>query len=530
MNNFQSFTRPLGPPDWTKFLKYSAFVRELGIYRAPTTKVMNIKLHQEAIKHIIDHRPTVVLFPHVYELNWDSLGLDPEILQYLLSMIGDRLRTIWLSEWPEGEDAEHILVDCLSLIESRSSKLQSLRIDADIAEPITSMAISSLVCNLVALRSIDTMSVPISAEAAMALCRLPTLHNLHVWLSDGERWPRNWTTQAATSPVLYAHVLATTETYCQFSSGVSFPKMCTLILKIMDDPGPIPELITAVRRQCSPESIRSLDIGPEKWGRLPVASQRQTVVRSKDFQPLFDLRGLTYFSFSAECRHDLDEPLFTSMAKAWPKLETLYVSHQTYCFHLFRPSIQTLIDLAVHAPQLIHLGLQFDADDWRHSVQRYYVDEGPPEYQSPTDSFFGELAHVASMSQVVKLDLGRSPIFQPHTVAYILARIFPKLKDVWPGAYKDADETPASAADRERWCEVMELLPLFLKVRRDERRRVRQRIRNGEKVEDEEEEVDEDSSLGTSTYYYDRDIDGELEWTYISESASGSEAEPDEDE
>ncbi|RPD62528.1 hypothetical protein L226DRAFT_329759 [Lentinus tigrinus ALCF2SS1-7] len=486
-DNVLSLTRPLCPTDWTKFLEFSGLVRELGADRIPFDwNVGQYRLHNEVIKRLAGLRPTIILFPKVYAIDWRTLDLDIESLQYLLSMIGDQLTTVSLNGWLTGEHAEHVLVQCLPLIECRSSRLRSFEVDASVAEPASSIAFSSFVCNLVALRRIDADTIPINAQAAVALCQLPTLRSLSVWLSDGERWPRNGSRPVLADSVINVRVHTTTATYSLFSQAVSFPKLYGLHLKIVEDPGPIPELFNSVRRQCFPETLRVLDIDTKDWGRLSVASQSPTVVYSEDFQPLLDFTELLYFSFRAECGHLLDDALFVSMAKAWPKLKSLHVSCQPYCAYESRPTFQALVDLAVHAPQLTTLGLQFDAEDWKDEVP--WNDDNWPVYDTPTDDYFGELARRPSMSNVVKLDVGRSPIVQPHTVAYMLARIFPKLEAVWPGPFGDLDETEDSAENRAMWCEVDNLLPLFSKIRRDERRLTWQRIRNGEKVEEGEEE------------------------------------------
>ncbi|KAI0720596.1 hypothetical protein C8T65DRAFT_293939 [Cerioporus squamosus] len=457
-------TRTLHPADWETFLKYSVLVRELGTYQGPWPKVLDIKLHDNVVKRLADLRPTLVLFPNVVELNWLTIDLDTEALQYLLSMIGNRLKKLSIRRWPEGENAERHLIDCLPLMESCSSTLQELWLVPGSADPRASIAFSSFVSKLVAIHTLEANAIPITAEAALALCRLPTLRRLSVWLANGAKWPSGGNARVTSTSLTSIELYSTTGTYSGFSRTVLLPKLHQLYLKIIGDPDPVPELFNSIRRQCSPQALDSIDIDTEDWGRLSVASQRTTVVRSEDFPILFDFVELTHFSFTAECRHALDDALFVSMTEAWPKLFLLSVSCAPYCAYDTRPTFRALIHLAVHAPKLSSLGLHFDAQSWEDFTR---WDEEAKQYETPRDDFFGELSRSASTSKLYSLYVGTSPIWQAHTVAYILARIFPDLQRVTPDPMEDVEETSLRAHNRKRWYEVQRLLPLFGKLRRE---------------------------------------------------------------
>lgn len=487
---YKGLTRTLHPADWATFLKYSMLVRELGTYQGRRPRIRDIELHDNVVKRLAGLRPILILFPNVEKLNWLTMDLNAEALQYLLSMLGDRLKTLLIRRWLQGEKAERLLIECLPLIASRSSTLRELRIAPGTADPGASITFSSFVSNLAAIHTLEANAIPITAEAALALCGLPTLRRLSVWLADGAKWPSSGNTRVTSTTLTRVELCTTRGTYSAFSRTVFLPNIYELYLKLIGDPDPVPELFNSIRRQCSPQTLHFIDVGTVVRGRLSVASQRTTVVRSEDFRILFNFTELTQFSFSAECRHALDDALFVSMAEAWPKLFTLSVSCAAYCAYDTRPTFRALIHLAVNAPNLSSLGIDFDAQSWEDFAD---WDEEREEYETPRDEFFGELWRRASTSELRSLFVGTPPIQQAHTVAYMLARIFPDLERVDPDPMEDVEETLLHAHNRQRWYEVQRLLPLFGKMRRDERRRIRQRIRNRENVEEsesDEEEVD----------------------------------------
>ncbi|TFK93099.1 hypothetical protein K466DRAFT_538637 [Polyporus arcularius HHB13444] len=461
-----SLTRTLHPADWAAFLKYSALVRELGTYEGRWPKVLDVKLHDDVVIRLAGLRPTLVLFPNVENLNWLTIELEAEALQYLLSMIGDRLKTMFIRHWPGGEKAERLLIDCLPLIASRSSTLRELWITPGTADPRASIAFSSFVSNLATIHTLEANAISITAEAAVALCGLPTLRRLSVWLADGAKWPSGGNTRVTSTSLTRIELYTTRGTYSAFSRAVFLPNLEELILKINGDPDTVSELFNSIRRQCSPQALRYIDVDTEDWGRLSVASQRTTVVRSEDFRILFDFTEVTEFSFSAECRHALDDALFVSMAEAWPKLFTLSVSCAPYCAYDTLPTFRALIHLAVHVPKLYFLGIHFDAHSWKDFTD--WDEEAlkeAKEHETPRDEFFGELSRRASTSELRSLYVGTSPVEQPRTVAYILARIFPHLERVKADPIEDVEETVLRAHNRKRWHEVQRMLPLFGKLR-----------------------------------------------------------------
>ncbi|KAI0715683.1 hypothetical protein C8T65DRAFT_771143 [Cerioporus squamosus] len=258
--------------------------------------------------------------------------------------------------------------------------------------------------------------------------------------------------------------------YIPFGKAVSLAHIQDLSLAIVGDHTAqlIPDFFAAIRRQCSPTSLHRLPVNPDGFPRVDNARRSSAVIRSTDLRPLLEFFLMEDFDLAMECHHAYDDAFVLDMTKAWPHLRTFYLSSEDYCVHDTLPTLTALAHLAVHGgPNLTEFGLRFDAVGWIHGPQSNST--GPP------DRFYGELQGRASTSSVSSLFAGISQISWPENVALFLARVFPALDYIMLGEFDDD-------AQREHWEEVQRNLPMFARIRDDERLRMQQerRVSGGE--------------------------------------------------
>ncbi|KAI0770024.1 hypothetical protein C8Q74DRAFT_1369254 [Fomes fomentarius] len=275
----------------------------------------------------------------------------------------------------------------------------------------------------------DPTPRPTSKVISLLVCSLPLVEffSPNVTLNDDyTRWQPVDGPPAGLTNLKYGwlDIVSTVATYITFSLAVSLPAVTVLNL-------------TTIR----------------------------IVVRPADFAPLLDFVNMYSFNFAAECRHALDDALFLDMVKAWPKLSNLDVSYPEYCAYDTYPTPNALVHIAAHGgPNLVTLGLQFDAKTWAATVDL--------EEDDMAEQLFGELAHRASRSPAGELHVGLSPIDSPQHVAIFLARIFPSIYCVYAG---DFDNTEQGRDSRDQWAQVERIVPLLEILRLDERRRMKRK-------------------------------------------------------
>lgn len=447
------------PEDWTAFLKYSSFVRRLG---SGLGKSCN--LHGSVIDVIGSLRPTLTLLPNLRVLIWHSLELKGVYLPSVLSWVGDRMTGLYISSW-EPSTPEHVFRAALAQVSLRSRHLRRFEFDFIGAAWLSSSstAVSSLVSSLSSLIWMDCSSVALTPEAIVFLAELTSLRSLSVHLPDIATWPHIGCIYSPFPALKKVTLVTTMLGYIAFSKAMPLPHISVLVLQIRNDSAApfVSEFFTAIRRQFSPDSLDNVDIRPAGVATLSNAQQSTAVVRSADLRPLLDFAALSRFSMHLDCRHAFDDALFLDIAKAWPRLEYFHLATEVYCAHDTLPSLIALAHFAAYAKNLTMLGLVFDAEDWEWG-------EGEDGH-GPAARFYGDLraSGRASTSRVHTLFVARSPIDNPLHISFFLACVFPALDETF-NEFEDGENFESA------WDKVQESLPLFVRIRKDEQRRIKQ--------------------------------------------------------
>ncbi|KAI0712339.1 hypothetical protein C8Q76DRAFT_676855 [Earliella scabrosa] len=465
---------------WTTFLKYARHVRKLGTFSWGRKTRVNI--HHSVVSLLCALRPTLVLLPNVRIVSWHSLGLAGQSCSHLLSLLGDRVTSIYIFSWNPRE--ETVLRAALAAIESRFPRLRELSVGYESHAPLpspnhTTIALLSFLASTLPLVSFSCLDIPIGPDAVMRLAQLPTLRYVSIRLEDNGTWP-----QWRSTVLPFQHLenclsaVATVPAYIAFSRALPLPNISDLQLRILrsDAPTSYSALFEAIRYQFSTDVFTTLRIEPheEAHARLRTARASETVVRSVDFAPLLEFTKMTAFDFSAECRHALDDELFLGMVNAWPALVDFSISEQHYCAYEPHgvPTLRALIHLAARGRNLVTIRLRVDAEECVENGER----EDDVEDGGFAEEFYGELAHKASPSRVINLSVGMSRITEQALVTVFLARIFPSLCNLY---HDDFDHDEEERQFAERWTEVARYVPLLYTLRIDERRRIERNSQTG---------------------------------------------------
>ncbi|TFK82127.1 hypothetical protein K466DRAFT_530844 [Polyporus arcularius HHB13444] len=462
--NKMKFARLPLPHEWAVFLKYSKLIRSLGfnsgIVRHP------IKLHGSVVDTLCALRPTLVLLPNLRALRWLVMELKGSYLPPILSLLGDEVRTLEIEDWDRHVIPEHALQASIALIASKFHYLKTLTIMFDddssvVVNDATSAAASSLVSQSHSLTMFKCTDIPLSPASILHLSELSTLRDLSVRLPDVAAWQ---SPGAASQPFAFLTTLSLTTTihaYIPFGKAVLLPHIQRLTLYVVGRPTTqlIPDFFSAIRHQYCPKTLRSLSINPEGVTSEATARQNATVIRPADLRPLLEFSLMKDFDLAMECHHAFDDAFILDVAKAWPHLETFFLCSDDYCVHDTLLSLTAFTHLAMYASELVECGLRFDAAGWIHGP---LAESGGLPEQS-----YGELDGRASNSNVSILHVGISPIVYPEHVALFLASVFPALDDIMMGELGDSKHL-------QRWGELQRYLPMFARIRENERLRMQQ--------------------------------------------------------
>ncbi|KAJ7202458.1 hypothetical protein B0H12DRAFT_1162647 [Mycena haematopus] len=156
----------------------------------------------------------------------------------------------------------------------------------------------------------------------------------------------------------------------------------------------------------------------------------------------FCFANLTEIILRPPAGFDIDDPMAWDIARAWPRVHSLFLVAATELRHPSSMSLRGLSAFAKHCPELTYLGVTFDASTI------------PP----PTPEL------IVSQMSLDSLDVSISPITDPPAVASFMSALFPNLATIYVhtgSLWEDVTEDDVDfAAYRRytRWMKVKEIL------------------------------------------------------------------------
>ncbi|KAI0349593.1 hypothetical protein OH77DRAFT_1525544 [Trametes cingulata] len=443
-------------------------------------------LHQAHLSSPLHYRALAVLAgPHLRNLSDQMIGhVDPDLAR---------------------EDSE--FCRALAALKERSPGMRFFQLYASVrCYAAMDRAVSDALCGFGQLQHVSLEQFPITPRALAHLAGLPSLYALEVWVQhtdysavelDESGGPDNETpfpalrvlslTQgqpglaACTSalacirPPCLRSVTVTSTSYMQYSPADEIPG----VLRLLGAP-PLCESLRSVTLEVVNGCVRSGD-------ELPAAALR----------PLLQLANLEMLDLDVRCLVAADDALLHAMSKAWPRLAHLRLGTEHPPPRIPRPPPATLAGLlgfAHRSPALRSLGLHVRTDV--QALPRLLREVRP--------------GRGAVHRGLESLGVGRSHLAYEDVlpVAAFLSDVFPGLVEVecaWAfaddededddGALEDGEEDGDEAARRRRdphgaerraearvrrrWNRVHELIPVFERVREQERKWA---VRHGQRI------------------------------------------------
>ncbi|KAJ7722999.1 hypothetical protein DFH07DRAFT_946604 [Mycena maculata] len=223
------------------------------------------------------------------------------------------------------------------------------------------------------------------------------------------------------------------------------------------------ELYIALANHIAHPTLQTLFIEPTDAGEVPAPSAGMIgnyVITRNQLATLFCFRNLTVVRLNPPVGFDMDDAAAWDIARARPNLRNLQLSAASDLHQPSNISLHGLRAFAKHCKNLNYLCIPFDA-----SVV-------PPFDNSPETRI--------SQDRLESLEVQRSGIYHPPTVARFMSGLFPNLRDVvtyqawlWADpllvpAVEEDDETAVDHARHNLWKQVEALVPIITAVRREE--------------------------------------------------------------
>ena len=323
------------------------------------------------------------------------------------------------------------------------------------------------------LTQIAWHGIPFTEDEILCLAKLTRLNSMSCTLLQD---PSVWRKAAALAHPFPS--LTTFELYSPVRTYISLSRVAPLRMvrdlklafKDVPDPVDVPRLFASIRSQFNPDVLSSIQLFVNEGDfadRLHEAYEKYCYVLSPHLRPMLGFVHLKKFSVMLPYIYDLDDDILIAMARAWPKINELYIGtdsqHASMYWTPVRATLRALPSFALHCLYLDHLGIQLSAE-----IPQPF-DQLPPE-------LYGELRDQphGSVSRVKTLYMGCSAIRQQQTstrtVAKFLSRVFPEAQ-VKTAAIIPPRSIPNGRIYSSIWEAVGLNVDMLREIRMDERRR-----------------------------------------------------------
>ncbi|KAF9001514.1 hypothetical protein BDQ17DRAFT_1542759 [Cyathus striatus] len=452
--------RALTSGDCVRLLRYAEKVQKFAFRQnTSTSKQVDISVLQGVQLAM----QGAILLPNIRQLTWSSDK--DENLPFIYMLMGPRLSYVDFSFRSDSIVPASLfptLYDLCPSLKHVSFSFVTLGSNFKDDEKDTIQLISNSVSNMQNWQNLEVLCVPsLTSDALLRLSRLPTLRQL-----DLLRWrfgavsPR---VRTGGFPALNNVTIGTINALdciplLEMMDSSPIMKISLTFLKIQDAES-YKRLFTAISEHCRHDTLKSFYSNDGHAERdtpsLPVGEP----LNYESIKRLLVFRNLERLKMEVTRGFYLSDPLATKeMATSWTKIKLL-TFYLPLMYRSQKQSTISLLDLlpfAEHCPNLVSLGLFFDASD-------------PPSIddQKPGNG--------VSQTALTDLYVGDSPAGFHIFISAFLSSCFPSLE-----AIETADSREVLSSDSERedeemgvnaqmWKSADELLWVFTGVRRQER-------------------------------------------------------------
>ncbi|KAI0712248.1 hypothetical protein C8Q76DRAFT_693902 [Earliella scabrosa] len=455
------FTREIVPGDCTRLLIYAPRVKSIyekllrsdEIHTTVYPILKGVYLRHDVLPALESVLSKTPVLPKLRTL---TFNLGPNLTIPTAAFISSTLTTVKIvSHEPFGPSQEQDLADAVQQMQTWCPNLNALTCALDPGTDRLRVLLAPVILQVKHLTSFSSRRMPITIPTLLALSQLRSLRYLRTYV-DYE------------------------------GSTIAFPPMSFPALRELELTTATGDVATDVLRAVISTNLSRLDVSVRKdvprsefpslfssvaWyvhlSDLTLDVDCEEAIPSSDLAPLLCLPHLTSVNM-ARCPIALNDELMRRIAISWRKLTYLRITVK--CKMRPYPGLISLLGLAylVHGcKKLDGAGLPLDATCTR-------------VHPSLAGLPFALGARTSCPLKV--LYVGESPIRDPVPIAAYLSDILPNLSSVSTGSRHHAEEGAASAGpfpvSRERlaylrrWYGVTTLIPLFVRVREQERRRI----------------------------------------------------------
>ncbi|OBZ69057.1 hypothetical protein A0H81_11277 [Grifola frondosa] len=392
------------------------------------------------------YRPVLTLFPNLRSFQWHARVGSLSFMTLIL----DQAKSLNLR-----------VVAFVSRIKFTSPRLKNILLKTNYISDELENEISDAVCGLEHLQSLTWFANhSLTYNALKALAQLTYLRTLVLsWSIDQDSWFSPVASIPASFPNLrlLKILVNKVQSYLAFSGLGRFPLVEDFELTILEAPtqitvqqlfNGIPRLFNAdyLSRLC----INSMDLVPASALRF------RGTIHSLDFHPLLVLHYLEVVDITPRFELDLDDQLMEALASAWPRLRVLrFRTDSGWNRSQLRMTLNGLIPFAKHCPELLVLGVVFNADSSSLPVDSYVM---------PGGSY--------SHSKLSRLDVGVSTVLprDKYQVAMFLSGLFPHATITHCSPLVNTREDGDITSSGKVWEHICEIHPMFSKLRMGERK------------------------------------------------------------
>lgn len=306
--------------------------------------------------------------------------------------------------------------------------------------------ISNFICGLQHIRTFHCAEVGLTCEAIVHLASLPNLREAHIHILDG---------QMAIIPILHSpfpalqclelhgDTIMPTINFVKHLIRSASLKEFTVCVEDPPSSAELGQIFSLLIAHSSPEHLTFVHVRHPFY--ISFGDLEWPCLRAHDFDPLSKLTNLEDLSIETECSiEELDDTFLVTMANCWPRLCTISFTGGWASHSSSQCTLRGISYLIGSCPYLWSLGIAFNASaeiNW----------DGWPG---------GGLVNL----NMKHLEVGRSPISDPRTVATFLSNVCPGLTTIFSWEYFGSED-PMEAENWRRWQKTICLVQRFVEIR-----------------------------------------------------------------
>ncbi|KAG5650157.1 hypothetical protein H0H81_000512 [Sphagnurus paluster] len=454
-----SFTRPLESNDWRRFDRYRRRVRTLYYHTSEAEYI----LHPSTFDDLARTRTSFDILPCLHTLKWHAR------IALCVLFMHRHIRTFAVM-LPSSSS----LGSLFDQVAARMPAITHLDLRMSLSMRAIEPHTTTLLASLTKLTKITLPRFCLTTALAEHLSRLPHLESIEFQYLD-EQGRGDPADVLDFSPVLTQGAfpalsdLNTTITYTHaarfFTASFAPTALTSLYLDstLIESPTATRALTTVLAESCQLLKSLALVSLVDASTVLSTPPDPDTCLAIADLRPLFRCTRLTSLEVVHHAPLRLSLADVEELARAWPAIETLLLNTEPAYLASAHLTLHALVPFARHCPSLRVLGLFLDASAPATAV----ADELPP---------FAALRRLSmGVSPLAPRSTGAAALFLSHLVP---RRCPPACRIesgvTWDEALPVAPGNVVEIQARcEAWARVVELLPLLVGLRGEERERRR---------------------------------------------------------